>query len=325
MIVHANKQISEICYARKASEGGGAVRLTNIIRGAQVVFGGLAPNVKWLKAATTQAILAAFGVVDGKAVIKATNAYLNALAATDPNKASAIAGFINEDPMMVCSLGLQPQGVQMPIRWLVGDGNAWFSTGYIPLGSDLEFGVKFKMLAAGQGNKGIFGKGSYSNQIANAIYATCWTTGGYPNLVMFGWQGKHGGWSGDTTGSKYDYILDFHYILKSGASRFISTKDGLADKDKSYTESINYTDDGIPMYFFKGNNAGASKSAIAFGYAKQDGIEKFLYYPCIHNGELGMADIISKTWKGNEAGSGAFTIAYTLPDGTTWTPANQTP
>ena len=96
MITHGNKQISEIVYARKASEGGGAVRLTNIIRGAQVVFGGLYPDVNgWLEKATKAAILAAFGQTDGKAVIKATNAYLNALAATDPTKASALAGFIN--------------------------------------------------------------------------------------------------------------------------------------------------------------------------------------------------------------------------------------
>ena len=45
MIIHGNKQISEIVYARKSSEGGGAVRLTNIIRGAQVVFGGLIPSL----------------------------------------------------------------------------------------------------------------------------------------------------------------------------------------------------------------------------------------------------------------------------------------
>ena len=116
MITHGNKQISEIVYARKASEGGGAVRLTNIIRGAQVVFGVLKPSFAWLEKATRAAILAAFGQTDGKAVIKATNAYMNALAATDPTKASALAGFINEDPMLVCSLGLQPQGVEMPIR-----------------------------------------------------------------------------------------------------------------------------------------------------------------------------------------------------------------
>ena len=95
MIIHGNKQISELWYARKASEGGGAVRLTNIIRGAQVVFGGLYPKVAWLEKATRAAILAAFGQDDGYAVLGATNAYLNALAATDPTKASALAGFIN--------------------------------------------------------------------------------------------------------------------------------------------------------------------------------------------------------------------------------------
>lgn len=116
MITHGKKQISEIVYARKASDGGGAVRLTNIIRGAQVVFGGKVPFNVWLTDATTTAILAAFGQDDGYAVLGATNAYLNALAATDKTKASALAGFINEDPMLVCSLGLQPQGVNMPIR-----------------------------------------------------------------------------------------------------------------------------------------------------------------------------------------------------------------
>ena len=96
MIIHGRKQISEIVYARKASDGGGAIRLSNIFRGPQVVFGNLAPNVgSWLNGATMQAILGAFGVLDGKAVINATNAYLNQLAATDPTKASALADLLN--------------------------------------------------------------------------------------------------------------------------------------------------------------------------------------------------------------------------------------
>ena len=100
MITHGNKQISEIVYARKSSEGGGAVRLTNIIRGAQVVFGGLSPSPssKWLTGATMAAILAAFGKDDGYAVIGATNAYLKALAETDPTKASALAAVLNSSP-----------------------------------------------------------------------------------------------------------------------------------------------------------------------------------------------------------------------------------
>lgn len=82
----------------------------------------------WLKGATIQAIVGAFGLTDGAAVIKATNAYLNVLAATNSTKAQALAGFINEDPMMVCSLGLQPQGVTMPDRWLIVNDHAYVDT-----------------------------------------------------------------------------------------------------------------------------------------------------------------------------------------------------
>ena len=77
----------------------------------------------WLSPEAWQAILGAFGATDGAAVIAATNAYLNALAAqgaAGKSKATALAGFINEDPMMVCSLGLEPELTvlsKMPIRW----------------------------------------------------------------------------------------------------------------------------------------------------------------------------------------------------------------
>lgn len=97
MIVHGKTQISEMVYARLASEGGGAVRLTNIIRGPQVVFGGL--HYGRLSPATKALILAAFGQTDGKAVIAATLRYLNVLAASDPTKAQAMAGFINQHPL----------------------------------------------------------------------------------------------------------------------------------------------------------------------------------------------------------------------------------
>ena len=48
----------------------------------------------WLRGAAIRAILGAFGA-DGMAVIQATNAYLNQLAASDRDKATALAGFIN--------------------------------------------------------------------------------------------------------------------------------------------------------------------------------------------------------------------------------------
>lgn len=52
----------------------------------------------WLKAATKQAIRGAFGQTDGTAVIKATNAYLTQLAASDRDKATALADYLNSSP-----------------------------------------------------------------------------------------------------------------------------------------------------------------------------------------------------------------------------------
>ena len=75
------------------------MRITAACLGGQWVIGG-----KWLMTATQQAILAAFGAEEGTQVIKATNDYLNAIAATDPARAQQISEFINEDPMLVCSL-----------------------------------------------------------------------------------------------------------------------------------------------------------------------------------------------------------------------------
>ncbi len=98
--------------------GFGRYRITAASLGKAYIIG----SKNWLLNATKQAILGAFGD-DGMAVINATNAYLNGIAASDRDKATALAGFINEDPMMVCSLGLEPQGVTMPIRGLITNVN----------------------------------------------------------------------------------------------------------------------------------------------------------------------------------------------------------
>ena len=137
MIIHGNKQISGIIYSRKASDGGGAVALTNIIRGPQVVFGGLEPSFSsWLDNAAKAAILAAFGQRDGKAVIKATNRYLSVLNATDPTKAQALAGFINDYPVNWGRLLVDFQPVDY-IEKPTGT-TIWVKTGIKPQQGDIE-------------------------------------------------------------------------------------------------------------------------------------------------------------------------------------------
>ena len=82
-------------YLDKASHGN--MRITDACLGGQWVMGG------WLKTATQQAIIAAFGAEEGIAVIRRTNDYLNALALTDPTRAQQLALFINEDPLSYLS------------------------------------------------------------------------------------------------------------------------------------------------------------------------------------------------------------------------------
>jgi len=98
--------------------GFGRYRITAASLGSLDLLG----TFQWLTAATKQAIMDAFGV-DGTAVIRATNDYLNGIAASDMAKATALAGFINEDPMMVCSLVETPKDRKIVIP------NAASSTG----------------------------------------------------------------------------------------------------------------------------------------------------------------------------------------------------
>lgn len=70
---------------------------------AATMGGKMVLDGKWLQPATQLAILAAFGA-EGTEVIRKTNDYLNRIVTTDPQRALLLAGFINEDPMLVCSL-----------------------------------------------------------------------------------------------------------------------------------------------------------------------------------------------------------------------------
>ena len=321
MITHGNKQISEIVYARKASEGGGAVRLTNIIRGAQVVFGGLKPSFAWLEKATKAAILAAFGQTDGKAVIKATNAYLNALAATDKSKASALAGFINEDPMLVCSLGLQPQGVQMPIRWVKTDGSSYIDTGWVANGGMHAY-IGFTMKS---GNKLYFGSHNTSEQGSTNNYNRNQFDAGTGNIITFNVLNMGGG---NAVANKINFGADNNCELSSvtvGNQPFIVIN-GTRSNITGIRETLAPLNN-VRLFYYYWEGVTKSSSGTGFSYCKmfdKDEVAVREMYPFIRQGENGMLDTLTGTFYPNANTSGSFTIAYTLPDGTPWTPINQT-
>jgi hypothetical protein len=222
MIIHGRKQISEIVYARKASDGGGALRLSNIIRGPQVVFGGLAPLGDWLKIATKQAILAAFGVLDGNAVILATVAYLNQLAATDPTKASALADVLNANPQhavmakyvadygdsfahMVLDLGMT--SFEVPIiavdaptenerKWLMRPGNDYANWGNLSnIMSQTDWAYVLGGFSSGAvGSKGTYCSlcGTHINNPASQTFVRFFVPTAMPTAYD-GWDADHVG------------------------------------------------------------------------------------------------------------------------------------
>ena len=255
----------------------------------------------WLMHATKQAIRGAFGD-DGWAVIQATNAYLNGIAASDRDKATALAGFINEDPMMVCSLGLEPQLTvlpSMPIRLMDNNGTAYINTGVaIAAGLDIEFRI-FK----NQSNrKSVFGPSSqgwlYSFMVAEAEWRY------YPNNL--------GKWVVSTSNVPAAGVTDVHIMADK------MTMNGY---NSSFASDGGATASGTFCFL---NGYGGVPNAYG-GFIKIANEREM--YPFIRNGVLGMIDVLHDVLYTN-AGSGQFTEEFGyMQNGqwVTWTPANQTP
>ena len=109
--------------------------------------------VDWLRYATKQAILGAFGD-DGKAVIKATNAYLNALAASDRDKATALADYLNSSTTIAVNWGTYLLDYQ-PVEYIEAQGSQRIDTGWAPnqnTGFDIDYVMKNPVSTSGFGS-----------------------------------------------------------------------------------------------------------------------------------------------------------------------------
>ena len=94
----------------------------------------------WLTQDTKSKIKTTFGD-DGVAVINATIAYLKGLEQT---LAERVAGLINEDYLLICSLNLTVPHVTMPIRWVAANGNVYINSGYIFSGTKLRYEFMYR-------------------------------------------------------------------------------------------------------------------------------------------------------------------------------------
>ena len=254
-------------------------------------------TLSWLKDATKAAILGAFRD-DGMAVINATNDYLNGIAASDRDKATALAGFINEDPMMVCSLGLQPQGVDMPIRWLVNNGAAYIDTGFVPTNQ------------------------TSIDTVYNATSSNCYVYGSaidYSNRTMeqYGTELHFGVYKGGLSGL-YGAVVH----LWSNVTQYYWTNNGnnYSTSFGAYSGTFPYT-----MGLFALHRASwlASSGKIKMNYYKMSiggsDVRNMVPFESGKQG-IGMVDLVGMEFH-EKLGSGSFTIEYTLPDGTPWTPS----
>lgn len=276
-------------YLPAASHGN--MRITAASIGGQWVLG------NWLFTATQQAIIAAFGAEEGIAVISKTNDYLNAIALTDLERAQQIANFINEDPMLVCSLVETSK-----VRKLESDGVAYIDTG---ISADTPL-ISFECLAD------MTGLTSYPKSLFGTI-------GGYgPGSGMYGviFHGQGGiGFRVGMYNSNYvstglnAQSTNAHLLGIVGNSEFELFVDGVSKGTKEKGNPASK-----PMYLFgtwidSSNSKTNSRIAFIRFFTDAD-IAHFI--PHLRpNGESGMLDIISCTFYPNANTEGQFTIALT--------------
>ena len=243
----------------------------------------------WLTNATKQAILGAFGQTDGTAVIKATNAYLNQLAMSDRDKATALAALINEDPMMVCSLGLQPQGVQMPIRLATIRNKSVSDHLYNGLILPTPFSQvgKMEMTVNAPNNNTMILSGATSTTTMNGYYSF-----GGNNSLGAGTITRIGTW---TLNKLVSVGLDFPTNTKAQNVRIAGWTNTSWNYDLTIKQwDILAVDDTTPLY-----------QLVPFK-TKED--------------EICFLNLVDLTLHHNVY-TDPFTESYTLPNGTPWTPS----
>jgi hypothetical protein len=242
--------------------------------------------------------MAAFGV-DGTAVIRATNEYLNDIAASDKAKATALAGFINNvDYMLVCSLPYETRPSCLPIRWIYGAGGQYFDSGIKP-DVNCTTSLQFKVKTKNNTYPYIFGADSTDRWAA-------WLDGSQMGLRI-----------GNSSSSRPTISVP----NSLGKPYILNIRDGViklnGEQKATYarTNLINYS-----IFIFgtstQGNPTG--NGAPMDGYISFTQINEHYFVPILKEGSEQMIDLAT----GNYATKhGTFSIVYTTNDGVTpWTP-----
>ena len=251
----------------------------------------------WLKGATQRAIRGAFGARDGATLIAATNAYLNALAATDRTKATALAGFINtyaiEDAYVVVSI-IPTTGYK---RYVVGSGSQYFTTA-VSVSQNFKFDMHIVLTGTTCGILG-YNYGTRATRIfylPGTLYAAFAradaNTSRYPNSVTL------------TTGTEYHIEFDGTKLYLDGVELGITT-----GTDYMPSQNIQWFVEDNRYGYFKGKELKLTDSEN----------KEHWYVPFKRNGVMELLDLETGTLATRV---GTFTESFTLQDGVTpWTPS----
>jgi hypothetical protein len=249
--------------------------------GGKMVIGG------WLLSATKQAIVAAFGA-EGTEVIRKTNDYLNRIATTDPQRALQISGFINEDPLLVCSLVETSK-----TRWLKSDGLAYVKTGIIASNNSY---MKMRFIVLETGN----------DKVATISYAD--QTSGARAFGIGSWDSVY-----LTNYGSYQFfskkVIEGDIIEYTNNKGEISLKyDGKEETKKMNASFTCPSEMIVPGLSRNGNFNPASAKGIGVFEYHIDGID---LVPFNGADRIGMLDLNTLQFYPNANTSGSFTIQIT--------------
>jgi hypothetical protein len=238
--------------------------------------------------ATKQAIVAAFGA-EGTEVIAKTNDYLNRIALTDPQRALQISGFINEDPLLVCSLVETSK-----TRWLVGDGKAYVDTGVIPTDATLYEIVGSINPTSNSSLLGLHIGSNIYNYIAGYL-----TNAQFKGFVVNWGTGTHFQEAGVKDANLHRHKFDR-----------ITGEYNVDDNSVILTVGATASTDTLKLFANSPYNNRCSGNVVECKMSNGTTPIREMY-PFIRNGENGMLDIISGTFHPNANTAGEFTIAIT--------------
>ena len=248
--------------------------------------------IGWLLSATLQAIVAAFGAVEGGEVIRNTNDYLNQIATTDPQRAQALAGWLNtyaaEDAHIVYSL-IPTLGV---VRKITTVGAAAINTGlYINVGDYFKMGFQCDNLPAS----------GYNRVTPYGCTNRMWMRIERQNFIECYMQSQQNiGGCTFAANTMYEMEINTNGTYKIGSQTF--TKNGLTATTPN------------TMWLFKkagSYNETYTKRIDRYELFNSDGEYRQYLVPFIRNEVNGMLDLLTGDFFPNAMSSGSFTISET--------------